>query len=67
MKDAADHAPIVHTILAPYIRRQIGLDLLPLIVTQPKQIASHLSSSRITELRESSTDSVANAFIGCGP
>jgi len=42
MKDAADHATVVHTILAAYVRRQIRLDLPPLIVTQPKQIASHL-------------------------
>jgi hypothetical protein len=51
MKDATDHATVVHPILAAYIRRQIGLDLPPLIVTQPKQIASHLSSPRITELK----------------
>ena len=51
MKDATDHATVVHAILAAYIRRQIGLDLPPLIVTQPKQIASHLSSPRITELK----------------
>jgi hypothetical protein len=42
MKDAADHPAVIHPILAAYIRRQIGLDLAPLIVTQPKQIASHL-------------------------
>jgi len=51
MKDATDHATVVHAILAAYIGRQIGLDLPPLIVTQPKQIASHLSSPRITELK----------------
>jgi hypothetical protein len=42
MKDAADHAAVIHPILAAYIRRQIRRDLPPLIVTQPKQIASHL-------------------------
>jgi hypothetical protein len=64
VKNAADHATVVNTILAANIRRQIGLNLPPLIVTQPKQIAPHLSSPRITELRESTTDSAINAFIG---
>jgi len=42
MKDAADHTAVIHPILAAYIRWQIGFDLPPLIVTQPKQIVSHL-------------------------
>jgi hypothetical protein len=33
MQDAADHTSIVYPILASYIRRQVGLDPLPLIVT----------------------------------
>jgi len=67
MKDAADHPAVINPILAAYIRRQIGFDLPPLIVTQPKQIAAHLSSPRITELRESATDSASNDFIGFQP
>jgi hypothetical protein len=41
MQDAADHSPIVHALFAAYVRRQKRLDLLPLLVAEPKQIASH--------------------------
>jgi hypothetical protein len=41
MQDAADHAAIIHAILAAYVRRQMRLDPLPLLVVQPKQVASH--------------------------
>jgi hypothetical protein len=67
VKDAADHAAIIHTILAAHVRRQMRLDLPPLLIIQPKQIASHRANSRITKVSESSTDSAANTFIGCGP
>jgi hypothetical protein len=41
MQDAADHAAIIHPILAAYVRRQMRLDPSPLLVVQPKQVASH--------------------------
>jgi hypothetical protein len=41
MQDAADHAAIIHAILAAYVRRQMRLDPSPLLVVQPKQVASH--------------------------
>jgi len=41
MQDADDHAPIVLPRLAANIRRQKRLDLLPLLVVQPEQIAAH--------------------------
>jgi len=67
MQDAADHAPVVDTLLAAHVRGQIRLDPPPLFVTQPKQIASHpLALSNHTE-RESATDSRSNAFIECAP
>jgi hypothetical protein len=36
MQDAADHATVVHTILAAHICRQVRRDLAPLLIAQPK-------------------------------
>jgi hypothetical protein len=41
MQDATDHAAIIHALLAANVGRQIRLDLPPLIVTQPKKVATH--------------------------
>src|SRR5215813_12583117 len=41
MHDAADNPPIVHSINPSHIRRQMKLDLLPLLIAQPKQILAH--------------------------
>jgi hypothetical protein len=49
VQDAADDPPVIHPILAAYIRRQKRLDLLPLFVAQPKQIASHVLCSLTAE------------------
>jgi hypothetical protein len=49
MQDAADDPPIIDPILTPYIRRQKGLDLVPLIVAQPVQVASHVLCSLTAE------------------
>jgi hypothetical protein len=35
MHDAADHAAIVRSLDTSYIRRQMGFDPLPLLITQP--------------------------------
>jgi hypothetical protein len=53
MQDAADHAPIIRALLAAHIRRQKRLDLSPLLVAQPEQIASHHSPDSINRTRES--------------
>ena len=37
MHDAADDAPIIRPRNAPYIRRQLRFDPLPLLIAQPKQ------------------------------
>lgn len=39
--DAADHAPIVHSLDAPGIRWQVRFDPLPLLIAQPKQVRAH--------------------------
>jgi len=53
MQDAADHAAIIHAILAAYVRRQMRLDPSPLLVVQPKQVASHgQSTARRLNLRK---------------
>jgi hypothetical protein len=49
MQNAADHTPIIRAFLAAHIRRQKRLDLSPLLVVQPEQIASHHSLDSITE------------------
>jgi hypothetical protein len=49
MQDAADHSPIVDPFLATHVRRQQRGNPLPLIVTQPKQVPSHLLCSLTTE------------------
>src|SRR5262249_18677655 len=41
MHDAADNLPIVHSINPSHIRRQMRLDPLPLLTTQPKQVLAH--------------------------
>jgi hypothetical protein len=60
MQDAADHPPIIHPILATNVGRQVRLDLTPLLIAQPKQVASHLSL--LLDGRESPTDSTLNTF-----
>jgi len=68
VQDAADHAPVVRALLAPYIRRQMRLDLLPLLVAEPKQIASHdPPASPPAGSRESLSDSRGKTFIGFSP
>ena len=41
MDDSTDDAPIVSPLHTSNIRRQIWLDPLPLLITQPKQILAH--------------------------
>ncbi|HEY5069637.1 MAG TPA: hypothetical protein VII37_07605, partial [Candidatus Acidoferrum sp.] len=43
------------------------LDLPPLFIVQPKQIAPHLSLLRINRDSESATDSASNKLLGFGP
>jgi hypothetical protein len=49
MQNAADHPAVIHPCLASHIRRQMRFDLAPLLIAQPKQIASHPNASRITK------------------
>jgi hypothetical protein len=41
MDYAADNTAIIDPIDAPDIRRQVGFNPLPLLVTHPKQILAH--------------------------
>jgi hypothetical protein len=66
VQDAADHPPIIHAILAAYVHRQKRLDLLPLLVAQPKQVASH-DDPPLAVGRESLSDSALNTFIEFRP
>jgi hypothetical protein len=56
VQDAADHAAVVHALLAAHIRRKIGLDPPPLRVIQPKKIATHPIAS------ESRNNGITNRF-----
>jgi hypothetical protein len=67
MDDAADHTTIIHPRLASYVLGQMRLDLPPLFIVQPKQIAPHCLRSESTEDSESATDSASNDFIGFSP
>jgi hypothetical protein len=49
MQDAADHPAIIHSILAPHVGRKQRRDPLPLLVAQPKQVASHVPCSLTAE------------------
>jgi hypothetical protein len=39
--DAADDAAIVRPLDAPYIRRELRFDPIPLLIAQPKQVPAH--------------------------
>jgi hypothetical protein len=41
MHNPTDHAPIVHSIDASHIPRQMRFDPLPLLIAQPKQVLAH--------------------------
>jgi hypothetical protein len=41
VNDTADHAAVVHSFFSADILRQVRLDLSPLFVVQPKQVAPH--------------------------
>jgi hypothetical protein len=56
MHDAAYHATVVHPFLASHISRQMRLDLPPLFVVQPKQVAPHDLHS------ESQAERISNRF-----
>jgi hypothetical protein len=42
MHDSADDAPIVRSLHASNVRRQVWLDPFPLLITQPKQVLAHV-------------------------
>jgi hypothetical protein len=64
MQNAADHASIIRALLAAHIRRQKRLDLVPLLIGQPKQIPSHRPPfAKKAGIKESLTDSQLNSFI----
>jgi hypothetical protein len=42
MHDSADDTPIVRSLHASNIRRQVWLDRLPLLIIQPKQVLAHV-------------------------
>jgi hypothetical protein len=41
MHDAADNTPIVDSLDASHIRRQMRLNSFPLLIAQPKQVLAH--------------------------
>jgi hypothetical protein len=68
MQDAADHAAVVHPVFAAYVPRQMWLDLPPLFIAQPKQVAPHLllcSESESSE--EANQQPIQTATFLLGP
>jgi hypothetical protein len=41
MHDAANDAPIVRSLNTSHIRRQMGLNPIPLLIAQPKKVRPH--------------------------
>jgi hypothetical protein len=67
MDDAADNTAVVNPRFAAYIPRQMRLNLPPLLITQPKQVAPHCPRSESAIDSESITDSLSNDFIEFWP
>ena len=67
MQDAADDPAVVHTILAAHISRQVRLNLPPLIIAQPEEIASHVLCSRITAAENQQPIHPATDLLGIDP
>ncbi|HEY0281283.1 MAG TPA: hypothetical protein VGC27_01520 [Rhizomicrobium sp.] len=67
MQDAADHATVVHAIFAAHIRRQVRLDLTPLLIAQPKQVVPHPNASRITKQRNHQLIQPTMTLLSVGP
>jgi hypothetical protein len=67
MQYPADHPPIVHALFAAHIRRQKRLDLFPLLVAEPKQIASHGACPLKQDTRESLSNSCLKKIYGFSP
>jgi hypothetical protein len=71
MQDAADHAAVVHPLFTAYVSRQMGLDLPPLFIVQPKQVAPH--SLLCSESEKSSAEAnhqpiqPTTLLLGCSP
>jgi hypothetical protein len=51
MYDATDDAPVIRSLDAAYIGRQLRLDPRPLFVAQPEQIPAHHSSPNTNHYR----------------
>src|SRR5713101_950863 len=49
--DPADHAPVICSLNAAHIRRQMRLNPCPLFVAQPEQISAHESSPNTNQYR----------------
>jgi hypothetical protein len=67
MQDPANHPTVVHALFAAHIRRQKRFDLPPLLVAEPKQIASHDPAPLKQETRESLSDSRRKKFYEFRP
>jgi hypothetical protein len=68
MQNAADHAAIIHALLAPHISRKVRLNPSPLFVIQPKQVAPHplLCSESAPEANQQPIHATTN-LLGSDP
>jgi hypothetical protein len=67
MHDAADHPAVVDAILAAHVRRQMRLDLPPLLIAQPKQIALHRPAPNHTGTGNQQPIQQATYLLGFDP
>jgi hypothetical protein len=57
MQNATDHTPVIVAFLTPHIPWQTRLDPTPLLLTESKQIASHLPAPELPK------QEISNQFI----
>jgi hypothetical protein len=67
MQDAADHPAVIYPFLAAHVRRQMRLDLPPLFIAQPKQIAPHPICLRITGKQNHQPIQPTRFLLSVGP
>jgi len=67
MDDPADHSAIIHALLTAHVGWKKRINLTPLFIAKPKQIAAHRLSPNHFIHSESATDSRYNDSIGFGP
>jgi hypothetical protein len=67
MQNAADHAAVVYSVFAAHVCRQIRLNLPPLFIAKPKQIAPHRPAPNHASTGNQQPIQQAMILLGFGP